>query len=40
MTAAKKYKEQLTAKNKHENPMRCSSLSAACFSPTQKKAGV
>ena len=35
--AAKKRKKQLTAKrNKHANPMRSSSSSGACFSPTQK----
>ena len=31
----RKDKEQLTTKDKHENPMRCSSLSGACFSPNQ-----
>ena len=31
----RKDKEQLTTKNKHENPMRCSSLSGVCISPNQ-----
>ena len=37
MTAAKKRKRTTHSKDKHENPMRFSILSGACFSPTQKK---
>ena len=40
MTTTKKRKRTTHSKDKHENPMRCSSLKwSMFFSPTKKKAG-
>src|SRR3954468_10129411 len=38
--AKKRKKNNSQLRNKHANPMRSSSSSVECFSPTQKKAGV